>query len=316
MWSYESYFAKAHGYWLRGTNRERGSNDHKLAVALCIEFTIRGVLCSINPALNAAFDEDSLLFAVGVTPNKSPKSVDLITAFSRLHRLIPEISEEEAKAIKALVDVRNRELHSDEAAFEGMDLDAIVPSLLSFLVRVVDKTGNDLEQLLTPTDATQAREMHAAMANDRSRGVRELIKVQKDRFFRLLEAEQTKKREENTPSYASATMKTGHHVRAHKCPSCAGLGILGGAPVGRSSVLLDDDGIYQETRIVPSVFACKICGLEIKGLDELIAAKMPHEFVSRDEVDAVEHFGIDVMEYVDPEEIVREYHYEPEYMDE
>ncbi|KIN71154.1 hypothetical protein [Sulfitobacter guttiformis] len=316
MWSSESYFAKAHGYWLRGTNRERGSNDHKLAVALCIEFTIRGVLCSINPALNAAFDEDSLLFAVGVTPNKSPKSVDLITAFNRLHRLIPEISDEEAKAIKALVDVRNRELHSDEAAFEGMDLDAIVPSLLSFLARVIDQTGNDLEQLLTPSDAKQAREMHAAMAKDRSRGVRDLIKVQKDRFYRLPEAEQAKKREEHTPSYSSATMKTGHHIRAHKCPSCAGLGILGGAPVGRSSVLLDDDGIYQETRIVPSVFACKICNLEIKGLDELIAAKIPHEFVSRDEVDAVDHFGIDVMEYVNPEEIVREYHYEHEYMDE
>lgn len=316
MWSSESYFAKAHGYWLRGTNQERGSNDHKLAIALCIEFTIRGVLCSFNPALNAAFDEDSMLFAVGVTPNKAPKSVDLITAFGRLQRLVPEISEQEAKAIKALVDVRNRELHSDETAFDGMDLDTIAPSLLSFLVRVVDKTGNDLEQLLTPSDATQARETYAAMANDRSRGVRDLIKVQKDRFHRLPEVEQKKKRDENTPGYVYATMKTGHHVRAHKCPSCAGLGILGGAPVGRSSVLLDDDGIYQETRIVPSVFACKICDLEIKGLDELIAAKIPHEFVSRDEVDAVEHFGIDVMEYVDPEEIVREYHYEPEYMDE
>lgn len=316
MWSSESYFTKANNYWLRGTSQERGSNDHKLAVALCIEFTIRGALCSINPALNAASDEDSLLFAVGVTPNRPPKSVDLITAFMRLHRLIPEITEDEAKAIKALVDVRNRELHSDEAAFEGMELDTITPALLSFLVRVVDKTGNDLEQLLSSSDAAQARETHAAMAKDRSRGVRDLIRVQKERFYRIPEAEQTKKRDENTPSYISATMTTGHHVRVHKCPSCAGLGSLGGAPVGRSSMLLDDDGIYQETRIVPSLFSCKICGLEIKGLDELIAAKMPHEFVSRDEVDAVEHFGIDVMEYVDTEKIAREYHYELEYMDE
>lgn len=316
MWSFESYFTKAHAYWRRGTNQERGSNEHKLAIAFCIEFTIRGVLCFKNPALNAAFDEDSMLFVVGVTPNKPPKSIDLMTAFSRLQRLIPKISEEEAKAIKALVEIRNRELHSDETAFEGMDLDAITPSLLSFLVRVVDEIGIDLEQILPPSDAAQARTTHTAMTKDRSQGVRDLIRVQKDRFYRLSEAEQTKRREENTPSYASATMKTGHHVKSHNCPSCAGLGILGGAPVGRSSVLLDDDGIYQETRIVPSVFVCKICHLEIKGLDELIAARMPHEFVSRDEVDAIEHFGIDVMEYVDPEEIVREYHYEPEYMDE
>lgn len=316
MWSSESYFTKAHGYWLRGTNQVRGGNDHKHAVALCLEFTIRGALCHFSPTLNSALDEDSVLFAVGVTPNKSPKSVDLTTAFGRLQRLIPEITEEEAKSIRAIIDARNRELHSDESAFDGMNLDTIAPYLLSFLVRVVERTGNNLDQILTPSDATQAREMYAAMAQDRSRGVRELIKIQKDRFHRLSEAEQSERRQENTPGYSSATMKSGHHVTTHKCPSCAGLGILGGAPVGRSSVLLDDHGIYQETRIIPSVFACKICDLKITGLDELVAAKMPHEFVSRDEVDAVEHFGIDVMEYVDTEEIIREYHYQNAYMDE
>jgi len=111
-------------------------------------------------------------------------------------------------------------------------------------------------------------------------------------------------------------MSSGHHVRSYRCPSCSGLGILGGAPVGKSSALLDDDGIFHEIRIIPSVFSCKICELKINGLDELISAGFSHEFISRDDIDAVEHLGIDVMEYVDTDEILREYHHDMEYMDE
>lgn len=315
-WTRDAYFSKAHAYWSRGTNKERGSDEHIFAVTMCVELTIRGVLCEFNPALNAAADEESLLFSVGVTPNKPEKSVDLGTAFARLTRLVPEITEQEQGAIRALIDIRNRELHSDEAAFDGMATETVMPSILSFLVRVNDRIGSDLEQLLTPSDAAQARETFDALSKDRSRRVGELIRIQKDRFFGQPEEERKHLFEAHTPSFSSAVMSSGHHVRTLKCPSCGGLGILGGSPVGRSSALLDDDGIFNEIRIIPSVFSCKICNLEIKGLDELIAAKMPYEFISRDDIDAVEHFGIDVMDYVDTDEIIREYHYEPEYMDE
>jgi len=315
-WTCDTYLSKAHHYWSRGTNKERGSEEHIFSVSMCVELTIRGALCHFNPALNAAPDEESILFSAGVTPNKPAKSVDLITGFNRLSRLVPEITEKEQIAIKALIDIRNRELHSDEAAFEGMALGTVMPSILSFLVRVNDKIGRDLEQLLTPTDAMQARETFSALSRDRTRRVSELIRIQKDRFFGQAEEVRVKRLEENAPQFSSAVMSTGHHVRALKCPSCAGLGILGGSPVGRSSALLDDNGIFCEIRIIPSLFSCKVCDLEIKGLDELIAAGMPHEFISRDDIDAVEHFGIDVMEYVDTDEIIRQYNFEPEYMDE
>ena len=315
-WTSDAYLSKAHTYWSKGTNKERGSDEHIFAVAMCVELTIRGVLCEFNPALNAASDEESLLFSVGVTPNRPEKSVDLRAAFSRLVRLVPEVTEQEKAAIEALIDIRNRELHSDEAAFEGMAADTVMPSILSFLVRVNDKIERDLEQLLTPSDAKQARETFNALSKDRSRRVNELIRIQKERFFGQPEETRNGLFAEHTPKFSSAIMSSGHHIKSLKCPSCSGLGILGGSPVGHSSALLDDDGIFREVRIIPSVFSCKICNLEIKGLDELIAASLPYEFISRDDIDAVEHFEIDVMEYVDTDEIIREYNYEPEYMDE
>ena len=315
-WTCDAYLTKAHSYWTRGTNKERGTNEHIFAVAMCVEFTIRGVLCNFNPALNAAVDEESLLFSVGVTPNKPEKSVDLRTAFSRLIRLVPKVTEQEQAAIKVLIDIRNRELHSDEAAFEGMATGAVLPNILSFLVRVNDLIGHDLEQLLTPSDAAQARETFNALSKDRSKRVNDLVKIQKDRFFGQSEEERKRLFTEHTPKFLSAIMSSGHHVRSFKCPSCGGSGILGGGPAGRSSALLDDSGIFHEIRIIPSLFSCKICNLEIKGLDELIAAKMPYEFSSRDNIDALEHFGIDVMQYVDTDEIIRQYNYESGYMDE
>ena len=38
-----------------------------------------------------------------------------------------------------------------------------------------------------------------------------------------------------------------------------------------------------------------------------MAAGFDHEFQSGDEVDVVEHFGIDPMDYVDTDEIIREH---------
>jgi hypothetical protein len=80
---------------------------------------------------------------------------------------------------------------------------------------------------------------------------------------------------------------------------------------------LRDDGIFQEVRVQPELFECKCCELKIVGLDELMAADFPHEFTSIDDKDPVEYFGIDPMDYVDTEEIVKEYGREMfEYQDE
>ena len=102
-------------------------------------------------------------------------------------------------------------------------------------------------------------------------------------------------------------MRSGHHVKTERCPSCGHSGLLGGAPIGRSPPILGEDSIYHEIRISPNLFECKCCELKIKGLDELMAAGFDHEFQSVADVDVVEHFGIDPMEYVDTDEIIHEY---------
>ncbi len=315
-WTAERYFTKAHSYWAHATNKERNSPEFLLYLTFIGEFVTRGAICFVNPALNAANDEDSILFSANVSPNKPPKTADISTVLGRLARLIPDITAAEINIIGALFTIRNSELHSDESALSGASQAQLVPTFFSYLTKVADFAQQDLAALLTKDDAQQARQTANAMLKDRKKRVVDLIKIQKDRFFGLSKDEQDSKRQISTPTFSTAIMTSGHRLKAAKCPSCAQLGYLGGSPVGRSAPILTEKGLYQETRIVPEVFECKCCDLKIKGLDELMAAEMGHEFQSLDEMDIVEHFNIDPMDYVDTDEIIREYQHQYEYQDE
>ena len=286
---------------------ERDSEEFLLSVSFFCEFLVRGALCHINPVLNAASDEESILFSAGVPPNRPPKSVDIHIAFSRLRRLIPEITAEEGETVSALTSLRNEELHSDAASISTASQKEIMPQIYSYIAKVSDFSAQDLRFLLSDSDATQARKIANAIHKDRKKRVRDLIKIQKDRFYGLTREEQEEKRSASKPKFVSAVTSAGHHLKVYKCLSCAQDGLLGGTRVGRSAPILREDGIYQELRIVPEMFECKCCELQIRGLDELMAAGIEHEFRVLDEQDVLEHFQMDVMDFIDIEDIIREY---------
>ena len=310
MWTSERYFSKANTYWMRATNMERDSDEFLLNVSFFCEFLVRGALCYVNPALNAASDEESVLFSAGVSANKPPKTIELHAGFSRLRRLIPEITAEESDTVSALISLRNQELHGDLASISTASQRELMPQLYSYITKVSDFARQDLRSLLSDSDATQARKTADAIHKDRTRRVRDLIQIQKDRFFGLTEKEKEERRSASKPKFVSAVTSAGHHLKTYKCPSCAQDGLLGGTPVGRSAPILREDGIYRELRIVPEMFECKCCELQIRGLDELMAAGIEHEFRTLDEQDVFEHFQMDVMDYIDVEDIIREYHAE------
>lgn len=306
-WTAEGYFAKAQAYWAKATSKERGSEEFLMNVTFFAEFAIRGALCSVSPILNADKDEESIIYAAGGSPSRSPKTVIIATAIDRLNRLHPDITAAERTAVSALMNVRNTELHGHiDAIGQALEAD-IMPKVYSFVTKLATFAKQDLDTLLGPEDARHARNTAAAIVKDRKRRVSDLISIHKDRFYSLSSEEQTAKREAAQPGFVHARMSSGHHLKSQQCPGCKAMGYLGGAPVGRSGAILKDDGIYQEIRVSPELFQCNCCDLTIKGLDELMAANFPHEFLVEDEVNVIEHFNIDPMEYVNTDEIIREY---------
>lgn len=316
-WSSERYFAKAQAYWTRATSMERDSQEFLLTVSFFCEFLIRGALVHRSPVLNAAIEEESLLFAAGVQPSRPPRTVDVSLGLTRLGKLIPDLAEDDLKTVSALIFARNAELHGDADEIHSIPKKEILPRIYSFAARVSGWAEQDVLALMGEDDGTQAMRIADAVTKDRKRRVGDLIRIQKDRFFGLPQDEQRRLKVEGKPAFASAVMRSGHHLRAERCPSCGGDGILGGTPVGRSAPILREDGIVEEVRASPDVFECKCCGLVIRGLDELLAAGFAHEFTSIDDKDVVEMFGIDPMQYINVEDVIREYHDEAyDYQDE
>lgn len=312
-WSKDGYFAKASVFWGKATKEQRDSINYFLNFAFFAEHIVRGALVAHNPVLNAAArDEESLLFAVGVDPRTNPKTIELSKAVSYLQRLIPEMSKAETTALGVLIDFRNAELHDEKSQFDLAILQRAVPDCQTLILRLLEFAKEAPATVVGEQDAAQFEASRQAKASDRERRVRSLIETCKDRFYHLSDEEQASRRQSGEPAFVTAVTTSGRHVRAEKCPSCAGLGVLTGIPYGKSPPMLKDDELIVEVRVSPDAFVCKICDFSARGLDELLSAKFPHEFTSIDSIDVVEHFGVDPMEYVDTEEIARSF-YEDEY---
>ncbi len=316
MWKTEQYQAKATAFWDRATNRPRDDIEYFLNFSFFVEHIIRAYVVYINPALNAGRDTESLLYSVGISARSAPKTVEISTLVAFLKRAIPEISDKEVQSVGVLIDFRNTELHDDSSKFDIDVLNKIIPDCQTLVVRLLNGLSVPLSSVLGIADAKQFEAVWAAQQKDRAERIRNLIRVFKDRFYSYPPEEQESRRQSGRPSFSSAVYRSGRHSKVEKCPACAGFGTLSGVAQGSSAPFLKDGELLQETRVLPDLFECKICELVIRNLDELLAAGFAHEFTSLEHVDVVEHFGIDPMDYVDRDDIIREYHDEMSYNDE
>ena len=60
--------------------------------------------------------------------------------------------------------------------------------------------------------------------------------------------------------------------------------------------------------MLPNVLACPICRLKLDGYQEINAAGLGSIYTVEEEEDPIEYFGIDPEEYVNVEELVRDYY--------
>lgn len=317
-WTVENYYSKAQLYWDRATSRGQDNEDFLLYVCFTVEYISRGALCSVNPTLNASTDIESLYFACGLEPRNPPKTIEFTEVLKRLQRLIPDLSDHDISSVKALIEARNSELHSDLAVLSSMSSVSIISQVYPFISKVSDFASQSLDTLLGEAYAETARSVVNAKTKDRTKRVKDLIRVFKERFFGLDKGEQQKRRDATKTELVSVVLTSGLHIIYLKCPACSQTGELRASPVGESIAYLRDNELIREIRVIPSQFQCKCCELCIQGLDELMAAGFNHEYCSVDHVDPIEHFEIDPNEYVDHESIAREYHrsYYEEYSDE
>jgi|UPI0006478253 molybdopterin converting factor small subunit len=305
-WDASKYFAKAKRYWSKASSVPRDDDQFLLHVSFFCEFFIRGVLVFKSPVLNADLSEESLLHAAGVDGFENAKSIGLRTAITRLKAAYPDLKAVNLDPIQVLVDARNRELHGENDEISTQDSTQILPAVYLLAVKGAEATKFDLVDLMGTEDADAALEAAKAVQKDRSHRVKSDMKNARDRFYERPSEEQVELRKKEA-SFGYAVQTNGTHLKSHKCPACGSQAVLGGKPIGVSREFLRDGSVMYESRAVPTVFSCDVCGLKLSGLAELMAAGLPHEITTLDERDPVEFFNVDPMDYVDTSEIIREY---------
>ncbi len=265
--------------------------EEALWASLTLEFLGRAALANVSPALLAETGErnwQNLYHSLGFTPTESkysPKSITATELFRRLAAIIPDFTQEVENFCILHTGRRNAELHSGEAAFDGVPNSAWSPRFYRACEVLLTSLGETLETLVGKEEAEAARKLVAAAADETAKAARGDVEAHKKVWLG--------KKDEDRAALSSsakvwATRQLGHRV---KCPACNSFALVQGEPVGPTHTKLDHDEITETQEYLPTHFECVACGLKIPGLSKLNAIGLGDRYKKTQIYDAAEYYA-------------------------
>jgi transcription elongation factor Elf1 len=267
------------------------NNDWEYALwsGFTLEFLARSALANISPALLAEADKNwsHIYYALGFTPTDekfSPKSIAISEVFKRLTAILPEFTKEHESFGIIHTGRRNSELHSGELGFDGVKGSAWQPRYYQLCEILLSSMGMVLKDFLGENEATVARQLIDAAADDSAKTVRGDLDAHKKVWFVKNENERF-----TLTSQASvwATRQTGHRV---DCPACGSQALVSGEPVSAPTRKLSDREITETQDYLPNKFECIACGLKVNGLSRLTAIDLGERYKKTQIYDASEYY--------------------------
>lgn len=128
------------------------------------------------------------------------------------------------------------------------------------------------------------------------------------KLFAALDPEEQKVLVDSAKSRVDVWARTKALGRPCTCPACGSLAAMAGESLSRGPVRIDEDAgaIVREVRVLPNRMLCVVCGLDLKGFQELNEAGLGAIYTAQEEEDPIEFFGIVPEEHVDVDELIRE----------
>lgn len=291
-WDAAALYTKALRYIEKTLTYESDAWEHALWSSLTLEFLARSALANVNPALLADEKDGwaSLYHALGYEPTESkfkPKSISISDVFRRLASILPDYTKEFADFGILLTGRRNTELHSGQAAFDGISASSWQPGFYQNCSVLLHSMGLSISDFVGEEEAEAAAKIVEA-ANDESAKAIKGILVAHQKVWAQKEEEE---RDSLTKSAAVwAIRQEGHRV---KCPACKSQGLLQGEPVTAPSVRLDDDLIVETQKYLPNRFECIACGLKIGGLSRLVIAGIGDRYKKTQAFEPADYYEIE-----------------------
>ncbi|MEV4655562.1 hypothetical protein [Micromonospora sp. NPDC049301] len=280
-WDYEGLIRKVHVYFARAREHPRADGEiFALWLLLGLEFLLRAPLARVSPMLLADLNGDALMHAAGFPgkPGAEPKSVPLTTVIQRLSRIVDGFDQDRQNDAVILVGLRNRELHSSEAAMTVNE-----SKWLPRFMRIVDVIGPHLGLdpvfLLGEQVVKQARALVDAEDRRLERETKQRVEARRA-FFAELHEDEVAARRDMVPHIGDALLPW--PGEAANCPSCATLIGVESEPVRTTDERLQGGGIYRDVIYVVTGMSCPVCGLELKSTAEVSCAGLQQQYMKHE----------------------------------
>lgn len=286
----EALYLKAARYFQHTSDPGIDDWEYALWSSLSLELLARAALANVSPALLAETDKgwSSLYHALGFTPTEerfAPKSIAISDVFKRLFGILPTFTKEHESFGIQHTGRRNSELHSGDAAFDGVNRSAWQPRFYETCEILLASMGMTLEDFVGVEEAKVARKLIAAAADDSAKAVKGDVEAHRKVWLAKDEKERAK---QSSQAAVVVTRFDGHRVQ---CPACGSPALVFGEPVSAPVQRLKDGQITETQEYLPSKFGCVACRLRISGLSRLAAIGLSDRYRKTQVYDAAEYYA-------------------------
>jgi hypothetical protein len=297
----EGLLGKSKVYILRAFRAKVAGDldEYQLWSSLALELLGKSALASISPSLVADPTHlDSMLAAAGVHSGTDFKTITSKTVYLRLNQLSKYFDTNVHKFCSDISLRRNAELHSGEAPFQQMRLEAWEGKYWHAAQIILDLLESSLEEWLGAREAKAPKERVKQAEEALSQAAVNRVTQAKEHFAALSKKEK-EKAIEGAKLRTAAQLRSlfdifTEHAWSVDCPACTNKAFFAGMSYDEEILERDPQSDYDEVEKYYGAeqFHCPVCELHLDSRQEIEAA------------------GLDP-DHTEVEE--RERHYEPDY---
>lgn len=243
IWERDPLWAKAKLFFERAFEQPADDSQYGLWCSLGLELLARAAIASVSPTLLAKPDPNHqyLLHALGAGPQMSfPVSISASKVFALCQNLFPGFVKEDFVSSMALINRRNAELHSAEAAFDNYPSKRWLPSFYHSCSSLVSALNETLDTLFGAEQARIANEILQQSKEGVESRVKSLIAACRNAF----KAKPASDQQAASKAAAAQTCKlvTERHHKV-SCPSCGSDATIEGDAFGPERLVHEDGDI-------------------------------------------------------------------------
>ena len=298
--SKDALYNKAKIYMNKSFNDRNDGNWELFWFSLSLEFMLRASLANISPLLladNSSKNDNHILFALGYQLELRPRSITVISVMQRLKKIGLKFTDETYQQCETIIEARNAELHSGAIGFDILQTKKTKENYYKVIMMLLDGMNKTLIDFVGEDEAESINRIILTVDKQTKERIDAQLNYCKLNYSNLDEEEKQKKVEANR----TKDLQEIKGVKVIKCPACDNpVAIVGEKKLMRTEFIEGD--IKQTVAYIPKALKCECCNFELKNFTEFKSIKLDDEFCIVENIDPIEYYGIDVVEYLSDDE--------------